>query len=348
MGEQPAPPLLGERVVASLAQGIVVVDAGGRLLLANSVARGLLGLSGGEQGDRLVAMPGLAPEVTQVVAAALASPTGGHWREVHVRLGDWPRLLGVQWAPLGGGGGPEGVVLSLTDLTEARAAEAADRRLATLTGVGRLTHHVAHELKNPVGALKLYALLLGRHVSEARTDGRELTDKVVRAIDHLSAAINSVTAIGLPGPPAPSPVALATVADECLASVAGRTTDAGIEVVRQYEPKVTAAVDGRLLGQAIQAFVDNAVDAMATGGVLTVSCRQAGPREAEVGVEDTGGGMPAEAQARLFEPFFTTKSNRIGLGTTIASQVIGQHGGRIEVRTELGAGTTVRIVLPAA
>jgi signal transduction histidine kinase len=340
-----ASPSVGARVVESLAQGVIALDPHGRVLHANPAARALLGLAGRVEGQDLGSMLAEAPEVGRVATTALTQPAG-----LPVRIGGRPRLLGVHWAPLRGedGSAPAGVVLSLVDLSAARTAEAAARQLAALAGVSRLTHRVAHDLKNPLGALKLYALLLERHVREAKPDGRELTEKIARAIDHLAAVVTEVTAFGLPGPLDRSAVALAPLADASLATLAERVASAGVEVVRRDEPGVTALADARALRRVLDGLVENALDAMKSGGRLTVSSGRTTAKEVEVAVEDTGAGMPADVQARLFEPFFTTKTDAVGLGMAIASQVIGQHGGRIEVRSEPSVGTAVRIVLPAA
>jgi signal transduction histidine kinase len=345
-----ASPSVGARVVESLAQGVIALDPHGRVLHANPAARALLGLAGRVEGQDLGSMLAEAPEVGRVATAALTQPAGIAWTELPVRIGGRPRLLGVHWAPLRGedGSAPAGVVLSLVDLSAARTAESAARQLAALAGVSRLTHRVAHDLKNPLGALKLYALLLERHVREAKPDGRELTEKIARAIDHLAAVVTEVTAFGLPGPLDRSAVALAPLADASLATLAERVASAGVEVVRRDEPGVTALADARALRRVLEELVENALDAMKSGGRLTVSSGRTTAKEVEVAVEDTGAGMPADVQARLFEPFFTTKTDAVGLGMAIASQVIGQHGGRIEVRSEPSVGTAVRIVLPAA
>jgi signal transduction histidine kinase len=106
--------------------------------------------------------------------------------------------------------------------------------------------------------------------------------------------------------------------------------------------------DADALQAAVTAFVRNAVDAMPDGGRLTVAVRAGQPGEGELTVRDTGPGMTGEVQARLFEPFFTTKTDGIGLGLVSARQVVEQHGGRVEVSSQTGAGTTVRVVLPAS
>jgi two-component system NtrC family sensor kinase len=205
---------------------------------------------------------------------------------------------------------------------------------------------VAHELKNPLGALKLYTLLLERHLKGAKPDSRDLAEKVGRAIDHLTAVVSDVTAFGAAGPLDRKRVPVVPVLDECLAVVMERAPGAGIEVIRRLEPGLEVRGDGRLLRQALKAFIDNAVDTMAGGGTLTVSATRVDDKTIGITVEDSGAGLPPEGRDRIFEPFFTTKPDKVGLGATIAGHIIEQHGGRIVVRSEPKVGTTIRIALP--
>jgi signal transduction histidine kinase len=335
---------LDDRIVASLGVGVVVVDFRGEPRLANSRARTLLG------GPAEGAAVGEAMAVRTLLAAVADLPGDG-WKEVVVVVAGEPRVLGVRAATLDHDGTPPGerreVVLTLTDLTEARATEAAARREATLAGISRLTHHVAHELKNPLGALKLYTLLLERHLKGAKPDSRDLAEKVGRAIDHLTAVVSDVTAFGAAGPLDRKRVPVVPVLDECLAVVMERAPGAGIEVIRRLEPGLEVRGDGRLLRQALKAFIDNAVDTMAGGGTLTVSATRVDDKTIGITVEDSGAGLPPEGRDRIFEPFFTTKPDKVGLGATIAGHIIEQHGGRVVVCSEPTVGTTIRIVLPA-
>jgi signal transduction histidine kinase len=138
------------------------------------------------------------------------------------------------------------------------------------------------------------------------------------------------------------------VGEGLVAAVAERAQATGIEIVRRVPaecPPVPA--DPRALREALLAFVRNAVEAMPEGGTLTVEVTEAGPEALVLAIQDTGPGIAPELQSRLFEPFFTTKREGIGLGMTVAHQVVEQHGGRVEVCSQPGAGTTVRVVLPA-
>jgi PAS domain S-box-containing protein len=345
---------LSDRVVASVEQGIVVLDCQGRVLLANPAACSLLGLGEHLEGRTVADLLGEVPEIVRLGTAGAGSVERSEWQEVDALIGGRPRVLGIQAAPLAGGGPagvPAGVVLSVTDLTRARQAEADARRVATLDGLGRLGHHLAHELKNPLGALKLYALLLERQTQPEKPDRGDLVGKIARSADQLSDVIDEITTLGLPGPLERTSVALGGLIEDCLAAVSERVAALGVRVVRDGAEDLVVPADARLLRQALRAVIDNALDAMPSGGSLTLTCVRAAAgaaTEIELLVCDTGTGMSREVQARLFEPFFSTKTktDATGLGMTIVSHVIGLHGGRIEVRSRPGDGTTVRVALP--
>jgi signal transduction histidine kinase len=338
---------LSERVAASMAPGIVVLDGQGRVLLANPAARSLLGFGADVEGRPVADLPGEVPDVIGRAATGRSE-----WQEIEAVIGDQPRVLGIQAAPLAGDGEPgtpTGVVLSVTDLTGARATEADARRAAILGGLGRLGHHLAHELKNPLGALKLYVLLLERQIQQEKANRGELVGKIARSADQLAALIDQITTLGAPGPLRQVSVTLGRLVDDCLGAVSERAAALGVRVVRDGSTTLEVPVDAGALGQALLAVVENALDAMPSGGTLSLSWdRAASGAEAEILVRDTGTGMSREVQARLYEPFFSasTRANATGLGLTMASHVIGLHGGRIEVRSLSGDGTTVRVVLP--
>ncbi|HEV8637450.1 MAG TPA: ATP-binding protein, partial [Chloroflexota bacterium] len=296
--------MLNERIVASAAHVLIVLDPGGHVLAANPAARVLLHLPADAAAHEVGAALAEVPELSAAATRALASPAGGI-TETRQLVGGVPRVLVSQWAPLGD---QDGVVISLMDLTPLRGAELRERRSTVLAGVARLTNHVAHELKNPLGALKLYALLLERQLRDTKPDGRELAEKIGRAVDHLSTLVSEVGGFTHGGALDLVPTALADVADAALAVVEERAQTCRVEIVRRYAAgSPTVPADARALREAVLALVRNAVEAMPGGGTLTVEVGGAGAGEWELTVHDTGPGMPGELQSRLFEPFFTTK-----------------------------------------
>src|SRR5262249_13210051 len=153
--------------------------------MANAVAQATLGLPAGVEGrDARTALAG-TPGLADVAGRALRGPTGDAPELVQVGEGATARALVVQWAPVPGDSAG-GVILSLADAPQGRPAAGGDRGPAMLTGIGRLTSHMAHELKNPLGALKLYALLLSRQLREGQGQASELAEKIARAVDSLS------------------------------------------------------------------------------------------------------------------------------------------------------------------
>jgi len=121
----------------------------------------------------------------------------------------------------------------------------------------------------------------------------------------------------------------------------------GIALIEEYLPTPPAAIDRRVLGRAVINIVENALQAMDSGGRLTVTVRPTDDgREALLRVQDTGPGLAPEVQRRLFEPYLSTKSSGTGLGLAIVRRAVEAHGGRIEVESESGRGAAFTVRLP--
>ncbi len=229
------------------------------------------------------------------------------------------------------------------------AQELSRLRSGALAALGRMTAQVAHDLKNPLGGLKLYSLTLEKRLKARRdAQGQELAQKIAMAVDHLSDTVTEITTFARPREIQPSATKVHLLLDECLELVADRVEVKQIEVARHYDEDLPVAlVDARELKRAFLNLIINGVEAMEERGSLGVTARwekEAG--EIEITIADTGKGMGAALRERIFEPFFTTKENGTGLGMAIAKSVIDLHGGRIEVESQIGRGTSVRVGLP--
>ncbi|HLC40473.1 MAG TPA: response regulator [Methylomirabilota bacterium] len=220
-------------------------------------------------------------------------------------------------------------------------------RSGALTALGRMATQVAHEIKNPLGGLKLYALHLERRLQrQGDPEGRELAQKIANAVDHLSDTVTDITAYGRPVRLSREPVPFNRFLDDCLALVQDRIDAKQARVVRQYDSSLPdAMVDPRELKKALLNFLVNALDAIQPHGELHVGT-QRHEGAVEVTVRDNGEGMTPEVLARIFEPFFTTKEKGTGLGMSIAKGVVELHGGQLTLESTPGKGTTVRVTLP--
>jgi len=222
-------------------------------------------------------------------------------------------------------------------------------RSGSLAALGRMATQVAHEVKNPLAGLRLYARHLEQRLGRAGdAEGVELAGKIATTVDHLASVVAEITAFGRPPELHRAPTQVHALLDESLALAAARFEGSSVEVVRVYDPVVREApLDARELRKAFLNLMLNAFEALTSGGSLTVTTSYA-PETATLAVmiEDTGSGMTEEVLARAFDPFFTTKAEGTGLGMSIARSVVDLHGGTLTVQSRVGNGTRVQIKLP--
>jgi len=222
-------------------------------------------------------------------------------------------------------------------------------RSGALAALGRMATEVAHELKNPLAGLRLYARHLEQRLDRAgETDSADLARKITSTIDHLAAIVTEITAFGRPPELHRAPAELAPVLEECVALALARHPSKVVEVVRAFDDGCPpAAVDVRELRKAFLNLTLNAVESLEGHGRLTVGTRHdAGTGIVTVVIEDTGTGMNEETVSRMFDLFFTTKAQGTGLGMAIIRSAVDLHGGELNVQSAPGQGTRVRIRLP--
>jgi signal transduction histidine kinase len=222
-------------------------------------------------------------------------------------------------------------------------------RSGALAALGRMATQVAHELKNPLAGLRLYARHLeGRLARAEDSEGVELAGKITKTVDHLAAVVTEITAFGRPPELHRAAVALPPLLDECLALAQARCPVSGVTVERRYAAGCPDPfVDARELRKAFLNLMLNALEALAPGGRLVVSTTHlADAGSVLVDVEDTGAGMNEETVSRMFDLFFTTKPEGTGLGMAIVRSVIDRHGGALSVESAPGRGTRARVRLP--
>jgi signal transduction histidine kinase len=223
-------------------------------------------------------------------------------------------------------------------------------RSGALAALGRMATQVAHELKNPLAGLRLYARHLEQRLDRAGDgESADLARKISSTVDHLAGVVSEITAFGRPPELHRAPVALAALLDECLALGRARCSSEQIEVVRAYDEGCPAAsLDARELRKAFLNLILNGLEALDGRGKLTLSTQYSRDTETiTVAIDDTGVGMSDDTLSRIFDLFFTTKADGTGLGMAIAKSVITLHGGELTVQSAPAIGTRVRVRLPA-
>ena len=233
-------------------------------------------------------------------------------------------------------------VLSVRQVRAARRALALER-LAALGGMAAV---LAHEIRNPLGAIKGLAQVLDERAQAGAPD-RELTGTIVRETVRLERLVADLLAYARPHPPDRRPVDVAGAARRAAALLENEAAaaGAGIAVVAPSHPVVAWADPGQLT-QLFTNLLLNAIQATPGGGTVRVHVGAAGDA-VHATVEDDGPGIRPEDAAHLFEPFYTTKSKGTGLGLAICRRIAEAHGGRIALEPAAGPGARLRVELPA-
>jgi len=217
-------------------------------------------------------------------------------------------------------------------------------RLAT---IGQLSAGVAHELNEPIGSILGFAQLIQKD-SELSAQTKTDVEKIMRASLHAREVIKKLMLFARQMPPHKTSVNLNQVVEDGLYFLESRCAKEGIKVIRHFPPdlpEVTA--DQSQITQILVNIVVNAIQAMPNGGELTLSTFASDKFVALV-VRDTGVGMEKTVKNRIFQPFFTTKDVGVGtgLGLSVVYGIVTSHGGSIEVDSEVGKGTEIKVMLP--
>jgi signal transduction histidine kinase len=248
----------------------------------------------------------------------------------------------------------QGQIITLVDATEAAEAERGLRRSESLAAVGQATAQVAHEIRNPLGSIRLGVSMLRDNVTDA--DALNTIELVERGIRHLNKLVVDVSQFSRQKALEPSRVDLQELLDVSLDLVSESVREKQTPIERKSsQESLVGHWDGHQLRQVFVNLVANAIDASAPGspvkistGSITIATTESGTEKkyARVTVSDRGKGMDPTTLNRIFEPFYSTKKRGTGLGLAIVRQIVEQHAGRIAVESEVGNGTRFVVDLP--
>jgi signal transduction histidine kinase len=239
----------------------------------------------------------------------------------------------------------ENLQKSRTEMVRLNGALVQSEKLAS---IGEMAAAVAHGLRNPLASLRASAQLALRHPDSPAA--REHLAAIIQEVDRLDRRITHLLAFSRPAPFHPIPERVPQLVQEILPAFAERLRAQGVTLDQDFSTSLPEVrVDPMKLEQVLVEIVSNALDAMPSGGRLTITGRMEQSGETAglvVAVRDTGGGIPEQVLPSVFEPFFTTRPEGTGLGLATARRFVEQHGGRLNLTSRVGEGTTVTIWLP--
>jgi len=214
-----------------------------------------------------------------------------------------------------------------------------------LSAVGRMASTIIHDIKNPMGTLRVYAQVMKK--KSGNDEAAKLADEMIRQVDRFVNMAQEILDFSR-GVSATNiqETEFGEVMEGVLAFIEKDLTKRNIKLEKALNFQGKVKVDQDKIVRVFYNIASNAADAMPTGGTLTVSTEDAGGM-VRVEFKDTGTGMPEEVKRKIFEPFVTYgKKHGTGLGMAIVKKVMDDHKGKIEIETEMGKGTTIRLFFP--
>ncbi|HUO25945.1 MAG TPA: ATP-binding protein [Candidatus Aquilonibacter sp.] len=336
------------QVIEGLPCGVVVTDRLGRIRMANPEAKRVLApvMRGG--------MTELAVGMFQELLAEMQEEDdGGQWeREWPDENGERRRTVGITCAVLGDGRG-EGAagesVFLLRDVTEEKECAARGERMRRRESLAEMATLLAHEIRNPLGSLELFAGLLA-DAAATQPDLRRWTDHIQAGLRLLSATVNNVLQYHSQPKPQLKSVNLGRLLRESVDFLRPLARQAGLRIdFENSVGEVEIPADAHRLQQVFFNLAVNAFRAMNMGGTLSIRAGWENPhtcRSVEIEIEDTGCGIAVEHLEKIFEPGYTLNTGNPGLGLAVCRAVVEQHEGTIRVKSEPKAGTTFTLTLP--
>jgi len=229
------------------------------------------------------------------------------------------------------------------DITDRKRSEERLREQAALARLGEMAAVVAHEVKNPLAAIKGALQVIGNRMPESARD-RAIIGDVVARVDSLNEIVQDLLVFARPREPLLGPVALADLVESTVGLMRKDPAQAGLVVQVSGDNPVVQA-DAEQLRIVLLNLLLNAAQANGHAGRITVGIH-ANELAATVAIADEGPGIPDDVRARIFEPFFTTKHRGTGLGLPTARRVVERHRGAIDVECPPSGGTVVTVTLP--
>ncbi|HYJ05828.1 MAG TPA: ATP-binding protein [Chthoniobacterales bacterium] len=352
--------IYNETLLENLTTGVIAAGSDERVTVFNNEAGQITGLSPREIID--YSLDRLPNGLRDILCETLRTGERQENSELILPLGDHNAVVRASSSIFHGQQGEMlGALVVLTDITVLKRLELQIRRSDRLASLGTLSAGMAHEIKNPLVSIKTFAQLLPERYQDS--DFRETFSNLIgHEIDRIDSLVNQLLRFARPAKPVLAPMHVHNVLEKSLQLVGHRLYQKEIKLTRSWEADVdTIRADADQLEQVFLNFFLNAMEAMNRGGELRVETEIRASNEwmaavsgtngdshevLRVTIRDNGEGIREEDIPHVFDPFFTTKDYGTGLGLSVVHGIIQEHGGQIEVESELKKGTAFHIVLP--
>jgi len=345
-----------ESIIQSIGSGIILTQMDDTITYINRAGERILGYAKNELVGKPFDLFGLR-EKRSIVHSLLDHPD-----DLDMRKEGWMKRKDGLEFPVGftinnhvsPGGETIGRIVIFRDLTQVYRIQEEILRMDRLISLGKLASGIAHELRNPLAGIKTTAQALSEEMSFSDPK-REYLNRITKEIDRLNELLKSFFSFAKPQKLNLTSCHIKDIVNEIIPFLIKEIADKGIRFAEIYHPQIPKIrVDKNQMHQVFLNLFLNAIQAMPTGGELKIQVHpviSSGPdgatqRLIRILISDTGKGIPANLINKIFDPFFTTKPKGIGLGLSIAYQIVKKHEGTIQVRSEWERGTTFDLRLP--
>jgi two-component system nitrogen regulation sensor histidine kinase GlnL len=359
-------------ILTGIVDGVIVIDAGGQVLIWNRAAEEMTGVAAADALGRNIAFVlSDNPAVVGLIEKTFSSGRSYSDYEAELVVKHRPaRPVGLVTSVLtDSDGSPTGVILTVRDQSGMRDLKERIRRSDRLATLGMIAAGIAHEVKNPLVGISGAAQLMKSEVLSADGPAQgagpgknliEYLDVILKEADRLNNVLEGILDFTRLKPHEIKACNIHSILDRVLLLNEDHARKSNVILTRLYDPSLPDVIVNR--DQLIQVFLNiikNAIEAMPAGGKLTVVTRMSDlftsvqadgkkQRLMVVKISDTGAGIKQEHLNDVFTPFFTTKDKGVGLGLALSYQIVQEHLGTIRVESQENEGTMFSVYLPLA
>jgi PAS domain S-box-containing protein len=335
-----------EQIMGTLQDGLVLFTKDNRVVLVSTSAERFIGLPRDQiLGKTVEEIFTDANKLGRIVLDAFALHQGLPQREIELEN---KRKIQLALDFIAERGERIGALLTMRDAESVRRIENELELSRRLAAIGRLTQGVAHEVKNPINAIVVHLELLREKMRQSDPNTQRHMDIIGNEIHRLDRVVQTLVDFNRPVELRLTSFDLRRLVEEVAMLAGPEAALQGVEVKTRIAPDaLPIKADSDLVKQALLNVVLNGVQAMESGGVLTIAAHRE-DSVARIDVRDQGKGIAPEIRDKVFNLYFTTKKSGSGIGLAMSYRVLQMHSGSLDFTTEMGTGTTFRLQLPLA
>ena len=339
-----------QNILESLINGVIVTDLNGKIQTMNQCAEMFVGIN-------------QANVIGQHVSILFEDTVVNDWPTINLaeyfkgeagnKVKINGRTLEIFCSPFRSPGGATiGNVFVLRDITRIEKLEDMAKRTEKFAAMGEMAANIAHEIRNPLGSIELFASLLLKNLQEKKDQERVV--QIISSVKNVDNKISNLLMFTRKQNPKMEKIDLYQILTEMLDFSEQIMEQGGIDISVKYTgEQARIEGDADMIKQVFLNIILNAQQAMPDGGTLQIEAKRSSggiipeePSVVEIIFEDSGSGIPEENLTRIFDPFFSTKQGGAGLGLAIVHNIVSTHNGSINVENSLQGGAIVNISFP--